>query len=73
MKISDKKEGAWGNEKNPAVQKKHDKHGKIFKGEKEYRTVLSKFQTDSHIAFLAIYRLERHNQYNRNTFLYQNC
>ena len=26
-----------------------------------------------HIAFLAIYRLERHNQYNRNTFLYQNC
>ena len=26
-----------------------------------------------HIVFLAIYRLERHNQYNRNTFLYQNC
>ena len=26
-----------------------------------------------HIAFLAIYRLERHNQYNGNTFLYQNC
>ena len=26
-----------------------------------------------HIVFLAIYRLERHNQYNGNTFLYQNC
>ena len=28
---------------------------------------------DTHIAFLAIYRLERHNQYNENTFLYQKC
>ena len=32
-----------------------------------------KYAIPSHIAFLAIYRLERHNQYNGNTFLYQNC
>ena len=47
-------------------------------GEKDHRTFPPKArgiteEETGHIAFLAIYRLERHNQYNRNTFLYQNC
>ena len=32
-----------------------------------------KFFNGLHIVFLALCRLEKHNQYNRNTFLYQNC